>query len=52
MAVMGLACIAAAVESAMGAWPSAIVGGLAVVAAGSGITVARRTARVLQALDA
>ena len=52
MAVMGLACIAAAVESAVGAWPSAIVGGLAVVAVGSAITIARRTARVLQALDA
>ena len=52
MVVMGVACLAAAVESAAGAPPSAIVGGLAVVAAGSAITIARRTARVLRELDA
>jgi CDP-diacylglycerol--glycerol-3-phosphate 3-phosphatidyltransferase len=52
MVVMGGACLAAAVESAAGAAPSAIVGGLAVVAAGSAITIARRTAGVLRELDA
>lgn len=52
MVVMGGACLAAAVESAAGAPPGAIVGGLAVVAAGSAITIARRTARVLRELDA
>jgi phosphatidylglycerophosphate synthase len=52
MVVMGLACIAAAVESAVGAPSRAIVGGLVIVAAGSAITIARRTARVLCALGA
>jgi phosphatidylglycerophosphate synthase len=51
MTVMGVACIAAALESNAGASPSAIVGGLGVVAAGSAATIARRTARVLRELD-
>ena len=52
MVVMGGACVAAALESALGVAPGAIVGGLAVVAAGSAITIARRTARVVRELEA
>jgi phosphatidylglycerophosphate synthase len=52
MVVMGLACLVAAAQSAAGAPPSGVVGGLAVVAAGSAITIARRTARVIRELDA
>jgi phosphatidylglycerophosphate synthase len=51
MVVMGGAYLAAAVESAVGAPPCALVGGLAVVAVGSAITIVCRTVRVLRELD-
>lgn len=51
MVVMGGAFLAAAVESAAGAPPSALVGGLAVVAVGSAITIVCRTARIVRELN-
>jgi phosphatidylglycerophosphate synthase len=51
MVVIGGAFLAAAVQSAAGAPPNALVAGLAVVAVGSAITIVCRTARIVRELD-
>jgi phosphatidylglycerophosphate synthase len=51
MAVMGLACLTAAAESAAGRPPWTIVGGLVVVAGGSAVTIILRTARIIRELE-
>lgn len=51
MVVMGLACLAAAIQSAWGMPTSGIVAGLIVVAAGAVVTIARRTVHVVRELE-
>lgn len=51
MAVMGVACLATAVESAAGRPAWGIAGGLVVVAAGSAVTIVRRAARIIRELE-
>ena len=52
MAVMTAACLASAVDAAVGAGERAILLGLVLVAAGSAVTIARRSIRLVQSLNA
>jgi phosphatidylglycerophosphate synthase len=51
MLVVTVGCLAAAVESALGGPPWALLVALAVIIAGSALTAARRTARIVRELE-
>jgi phosphatidylglycerophosphate synthase len=52
MFVVTVGCLAAAVEGALGGLPWALLVGLAIIIAGSALTAARRTARIVRELQA
>jgi hypothetical protein len=51
MAILTVACIAAAIEAGLGAAPRSLAIALLVISIGSMATVVRRTARIIQQLE-